>query len=212
MNNLIIDCSEGMNLSVISNEKIFSFEDSTACKHSDDVLVEIDNLLNQAKLKINQINNICVCIGPGSFTGVRVAISIAKGLAIGTGAKIFVCSNLDSFKYSLNKKSIFVLGGFSEFVYARIYDGKNYEDKCISKNDLKDEKYKDYEFYVPNEKTQKLLILSEIPAIICENNIKNVFFDKIKKNDFIEINKIEPIYLRASQAELERNKKLNGEK
>ena len=69
----------------------------TQNKHSDEILKVIDELLLKAKLKINDIQNICVCVGPGSFTGVRVAMSIVKGLAIGVKAKVFACSNFDIF-------------------------------------------------------------------------------------------------------------------
>lgn len=211
MVNLIIDCSAGMRIELISGEQTWSYINDDEKKHSDDILIELDGLLLKAKLAVGDIDNICVCIGPGSFTGIRVAISVVKGLAIGTGAKVYVCSNLDAFKNEENKNSIFVLNGFSEFVYARIYNGADYEDKCIQKDEIK-QKYANYDIYVLNEKTQKILSLSEIHAKICQNNINFVFFDKIKNSDFIEINKIEPIYLRASQAEIERNKKLSGAK
>lgn len=209
MVSVIIDCSAGMKIELISDKKNWIYDNDDIKKHSDDILIELDNLLHQAKLNVRDINNVCVCTGPGSFTGIRVAISVAKGLAIGIGAKVYVCSNLDAFENKENKKSVFVLGGFSEFIYVRIYSGKTYEDRCLQKSELKDN-FSEYKIYVLNEKTQNLLILSEINAQICQNNIKNVFLNKIKFGENIEIEKIEPIYLRASQAEIERNKKLNG--
>ena len=97
MNNLILDCSYGMNVFVISNDNVFSFEDKTQNKHSDEILKVVDELLVKAGIKIKDIDNICVCVGPGSFTGIRVAISIAKGLAEGSFAKMYTLTNFDIF-------------------------------------------------------------------------------------------------------------------
>ena len=120
MNTLILDCSSGMNLFLLKGDEEFSHIDNSEKKHSDELLVVLDDILKRAGLKINQINNICVCIGPGSFTGERVAISICKGLAVGIKAKIFVLSNLDVYDYSEDKNIVFVLDGFSDFVYVKI--------------------------------------------------------------------------------------------
>lgn len=116
MKNLIIDCSLGMNVYLDNEGVIKSKVDYTQNKHTDEILKVIDELLNQVSLKINQIQNICVCVGPGSFTGVRVAISIAKGLAIGIKSKVFLLSNFDIFKIDDDKNYCLVLDGFSNFV------------------------------------------------------------------------------------------------
>ena len=104
MISIIIDCSAGMNLILLNNDKADSILDSDVKKHTDELLLKLDELLKRNNVKISDVQNICVFTGPGSFTGVRVAISVAKGLAIRTGASVFVASNFDAFK--LNKKSI----------------------------------------------------------------------------------------------------------
>ncbi len=213
MNSLIIDCSAGMSLTLLSKEGEYSYIDDNEKKHSDELLVALDNLLAKANLKIQDIENICVCIGPGSFTGVRVAISICKGLAIGTGAKVFVLSNLDIYDIQNNDNAVLVLEGFSEFVYARIYENKNFKDVCVSQTELKNLALKQNKnIYAVNEKMQKRLKMIEIQANIAKNNTKNAFLNKIATGEFVDLNLISPVYLRASQAEIERNKNLNGEK
>ena len=210
MINLILDCSCGMNVFVVKDEKVFSFEDKSQSKHSDEILKVIDELLNKAKVKIKDVNNICVCVGPGSFTGVRVAVSIVKGLAVGTCAKLFVLTNFEVFEMS-QENSCLVLDGFSNFVYVRKFKNGASQDICIEIQELSkvimDE---NLAVYHTTEKTQNLLEKFEINSEFVKNNIIFAFNKIIKENKFVEINQIYPVYLRASQAEIEREKKKNG--
>ena len=57
-------------------------------RHSRYVIAAIDNMLSDAGLKITDMNCIAVGIGPGSFTGIRVGIAIAKGLSIDTSMRL----------------------------------------------------------------------------------------------------------------------------
>lgn len=212
MNGLIIDCSAGMYVSVFTDDKDFECIDINEKRHSDELLISVDSLLRQADLRINEIENICVCIGPGSFTGVRVAISICKGLAIGLKSKIFALSNLDIFNVENKENSILILDGFSDFVYARIFRNNQKTDLCISLSELKDLVQKEkFEIYSANEKVQKKLNKYEILCQNAQNIRKSAFLTKIKNNEIVNINDIMPVYLRASQAEIERNKKFEGE-
>lgn len=207
MKNLIIDCSAGMALILDNENDIHSFIDVDEKKHTDELLLKLDNLLNENNIKIGEIDNICVFTGPGSFTGVRVAISVAKGLAIGTGAKVFTCSNFDAFSYGLSGKVIIVLEGFSNNVYIRKIDENNVQDSCVTIQELK-EICAEYEVYATTEKMQNMLKNNEINAKIVKFDAISCFNEKIAKGEATDLNKIAPIYLRASQAEIERNKKL----
>ena len=57
---------------------------------------EIGNLLKSASLKIQDIDLVTVTIGPGSFTGLRIALAMAKGLALGQGVDVVGVSTLDA--------------------------------------------------------------------------------------------------------------------
>lgn len=209
MNNLILDCSCGMNVYVVKNDEVFSFEDKTQNKHSDEILNVIDNLFKDAKISVKDIENICVCVGPGSFTGVRVAVSIVKGLAIGSNAKVFVLTNFDIFETE-SKNYVLVLDGFSNLVYARKVVNDEVKDCCIEIERLVEEVEREkLSVFCTTEKTQNLLKRYELSSNFAKNNIISAFSKKIKRDDKIELNQIYPVYLRASQAEIEREKKKN---
>ena len=63
--------------------------------HSNIVMLIIDNLFKISDLTINDIDKIAVAIGPGSFTGVRIALGIAKGLAMALNKPLIAVNELD---------------------------------------------------------------------------------------------------------------------
>ena len=106
-----------------------------------------------------------------------------------------------------------VLEGFSNYVYVRkIVDGK-VEDSCEDLTEFASkfrDEYAGFKVVAGNEKTQNLLKNNEISSIIGQKEVISCINSKIDKNEFVDINQILPVYLRASQAEIERNKKLGG--
>ena len=57
---------------------------------------EIEQLLSRRNLKITDIEGFAAAAGPGAFTGVRVGLTAAKGLAEATGRKVVAISNLQA--------------------------------------------------------------------------------------------------------------------
>ena len=156
MINLVLDCSYGMNVYVINNGDVFSFENKIQNKHSDEILKVIDELLKKAKVSVKDIQNICVCVGPGSFTGVRVAVSVVKGLAIGINAKVFTLTNFDIFEQE--KNCYLVLDGFSNLIYLRTVKNGEIKDECVEiEKFAKLQNENKMKVYYTTEKTQNLL-------------------------------------------------------
>lgn len=67
--------------------------------HSATVIEQIDSLLKWTGKSLSDIGNVLVSIGPGSFTGVRIAISVVKGLFFGRDVNIFNVNELDALAY-----------------------------------------------------------------------------------------------------------------
>ena len=63
--------------------------------HTVELLPQLTHLLNQTKINLHSINCIIVARGPGSFNGLRVGISTAKGLAFSLGIPIVGISTLE---------------------------------------------------------------------------------------------------------------------
>lgn len=67
---------------------------SVRATHSETVLPEVERLLGRAGRKRSDVAAVVVGAGPGSFTGVRIAASLAKGLCFGAGRPLHAYSSL----------------------------------------------------------------------------------------------------------------------
>ncbi len=64
-------------------------------EHSTRLLIEVEIALERVGLRIEQLTALAVAQGPGSFTGVRVALSVAKGMAAGLRIPAYGVCSLD---------------------------------------------------------------------------------------------------------------------
>jgi len=67
--------------------------------HSATILEQIDSLFTWTGEKLEDVENVLVSIGPGSFTGVRIAISVVKGMFYGKNVNFYQVNELDALAY-----------------------------------------------------------------------------------------------------------------
>lgn len=65
-----------------------SYQQKVDDHHSDHILPEIGKLLTLANINVQQLDIIAYVAGPGSFTGLRIGLSVALGLSIASTAKL----------------------------------------------------------------------------------------------------------------------------
>ena len=122
--------------SIFDSENGVIAETSLSVKknHSNIVMPIIDNLFKISDLTINDIDKIAVAIGPGSFTGVRIALGIAKGLAMALNKPLVAINELDILEAiaSGNKNEIIpLIDARKERVYYK-YQNKYVDDYLIN--------------------------------------------------------------------------------
>ena len=74
--------------------KVTHLDELSPRTHTQRILPMIDELLAKANISLQEVDYLAFGRGPGSFTGVRVGIGVAQGLAFGAELQVLAISNL----------------------------------------------------------------------------------------------------------------------
>jgi len=122
-----------------NNKKISIKEVKSVKSHSVFLIPTIESILKGNNLEINNLNEIIVINGPGSFTGVRLGVIVAKTLAYTLKINIKTITSIDALAISNNilKRTIVSIND-NKGVYFAIYESNSRisDIKYLSKNDF----------------------------------------------------------------------------
>ena len=85
-------CSVGL----AENGQLVALRESCGRDHARNVAVYVDELLRERDIDADEIDAIAVGKGPGSYTGLRIGVSFAKGLCYGLGKPLIAIGSLDA--------------------------------------------------------------------------------------------------------------------
>ena len=193
MNTLIINTAfENANYVLIKNEKTFDISTPSSAKHSETSLVKIDELLNDANLNISEIDCICVNLGPGSFTGIRIGVAITKGIACALNKIKLI--GFESFEpianANRNTEYVCIKASNDDYYVAKCKNGEIIGHQILTNNDV--------------DNLENAIIFNQEYSSLDLINLAN---KKIQNEEFSNINECNPVYLKLSQAEQELLKK-----
>ena len=134
---LAFDCStSSMSIVLMDNEKILGEKNYLQeAKHSEMLVLEIKNLLDANKIAFNDLDLIVGTNGPGSYTGIRVALAVLKIIKITIPKPILTvnCCEVLAYKYSKNYSKInVVIQANKDEVYFAKYGANNNLEEVIS--------------------------------------------------------------------------------
>lgn len=92
--------------------------------HSEKIMVVLDRVLSDSGIILNDVDVVAVAKGPGSFTGIRIGMACAKGIAHGLKKPIIGINTLDGLAHNLmNTKSFIcpVINAQRQEVYTSLY-------------------------------------------------------------------------------------------
>ena len=122
---LAIDTSTSLlGIGLQDGEHYFEINQDVGLHHSENLLTEVQYLLNKSEIPANELNLIVVAKGPGSFTGLRIGMSTAKGLSFGSQIPIVSVPTLDMYAYSCkmySHKVLSLMDARKNRVYAAFY-------------------------------------------------------------------------------------------
>jgi len=109
-------------------------------KQSEKMIEEIDSILTRNNLTKDDIGAVVVSKGPGSYTGIRVALTIAKTVSFALDCPLYLPSSLEALKDE-DKPSICLMNARSKRSYIGVY----HNDECLMEDTILDnEKVKAY--------------------------------------------------------------------
>ena len=209
-------------VALVDNDDVISESLLNSSKnYSDKLLIEVDAILNSSKTKLNQINGFVITTGPGSFTGLRVGMSLLKGLILATQKPFASVNTLDAYAETVQPGPYAicpVLDARKKEVYTALYNSKNdlyvreTPDQAITPKELCDQIKKPTAFvgnglvayrellssrlrkkYMHNAPLKKLTVAASA-VLIASRDLKNNLQNNL---DSLTIN-----YIRPSEAEL----------
>ncbi|MDK2951363.1 MAG: tRNA threonylcarbamoyladenosine biosynthesis protein TsaB [Kosmotogales bacterium] len=173
--------------------------------------VIIKNILDYSDLEIKELDFIGISSGPGSLTGLRIGISLVKGLSYSNNVKILPFNSLDLFGYNRGNDKYIFRKGRKNYYYWK----KNLLFSKTEYNSLK-EIYElipaHTEILLDDEKNSD--DFNDYKIELCDKtSIKNfyeVMEEYHKRGYFTNAFEIKPLYLQKSIAEINWEKKLKG--
>ena len=95
---VLIETSTALcSVALAENGNITAYRESSAPKaHASLTAVFVQEVLEERRVKLADCDAVCVSMGPGSYTGLRVGVSTAKGLCFGSGKPLLAVGTLDT--------------------------------------------------------------------------------------------------------------------
>ena len=97
-------------------------------RQSELMVTEVDNILKRNNIDKKELDAVVVGIGPGSYTGVRIGVTIAKTIAYALKIKVYAKSSLSLLKHG-NSPTICLFNARSGRSYFAVYEGKKAIEK-----------------------------------------------------------------------------------
>ena len=108
-NFLIINCTGKKNVIALNiNNNFFLKKLQTNIRSNDALVNNIFEFLKQKKAVIDKDFSIIVNVGPGSFSGIRISIAVAKGIKISKGSKSYGYKDQDLVDFDLKNIKLLI--------------------------------------------------------------------------------------------------------
>ena len=202
---------------------------NTGLTHSQTLMVMAEDLLKQCGLTAQDVTDVAVAAGPGSFTGVRIGVAAAKGFAWGKEIPCHGVSTLEAMALGLGIYEGYVcpvMDARRNQVYNALFYVKNgeitrvKEDRAISLADLKEELSSlDAPVFLVGDGsivTHKVIDFAILPPEHKQHQraagVGIAAMRQIAAGNIGDGTSLAPNYLRLSQAERERLEKMEKEK
>lgn len=204
--------SKNCSVSISKNGSIIALKEINegGYTHAENLHPFIEEVLKISNLTINTIDAVAVSKGPGSYTGLRIGVSAAKGICFAIDKPLISIETLKVLASQLNIEKGFVipmLDARRSEVYSSIFDNQGKEIRSTAAEILNEDSFKNYldseKVYFLGDGAEKFKsMINHRNAIFLDHNFPSakemgiLSEEKFKNNDFEDIAYCEPFYLK----------------
>ena len=185
---------------------VFKFKDKfyinkieTDSNHNQEIIDDILNLIQGTNIKTKEKFDVLVNLGPGSFSGIRISLAVAKGIKLIKKVNLFGFNSfiLNAAPYLEKYETVFsILKINKKFYFLKYIEGKKNDISQITEFQNKEKLNAKSVIVISSEMKNEDMFknIAEKHRIIEDFDVKNNIQILIKKN-LIENNLIKPVYL-----------------
>ena len=204
--------TKNCSVSLAKNGKILAIKELNNGNYSHAEVLHpfIVDVLKESNLSSKDINAVAVSKGPGSYTGLRIGVSAAKGLCFTFDKPLISIDTLSSLSHSISiEKGIIVpmIDARRMEVYAAVYDVNHQQIRKIKAEIIDESSYSEYldnnKVYFLGDGVQKCKeIIKHKNAVFMDEKFPSskemaqLSFDKYKISDIENVAYFEPFYLK----------------
>ena len=177
--------------------------------HAEKLHVFIEEILKETAITFKDLKAVAVSKGPGSYTGLRIGVSTAKGLCYALGIPLISTDTLQALAKQVSIENGLVVPMIDARrmeVYSAVYDTANAKIMEVQAEILTDQSYSEIAepvYFIGDcqEKCQTVLTKSNfhfLPEIVfpSANEMSALSYGKFTKNEFEDVAYFEPFYLK----------------
>jgi len=202
-------------VALFHNEELVAFkEEGGEYSHAEKLAVFVDSLLKEQKVQYDQLAAIAVSKGPGSYTGLRIGVSFAKGLSYSLQIPLIAVDTLQAMAWGaqkeLGKEEVLLcpmIDARRMEVYTALFNNKLEIVKEISADIIEENSYASYlkqkEICFFGDGAVKCKTILQHPnanfleeQFVSAKNMGGILFGKYLENNFEDLAYFEPYYLK----------------
>ncbi|MEG0499859.1 MAG: tRNA (adenosine(37)-N6)-threonylcarbamoyltransferase complex dimerization subunit type 1 TsaB [Rikenellaceae bacterium] len=195
-------------------------ESSEGRSHAQNLAVYVDEILRENDLTCSDLSAVAISMGPGSYTGLRIGSSLAKGMCYAENIPLIAISTLQAltvgaladFEAGLLKSETLenrilapMIDARRMEVYTQLFTEKaesltTVTAEVVTENSFTD--FRDHDFIIFGDGAKKCADILSVRSVILENiapsarNMTKLAYDKFLKKEFADIAYFEPLYLK----------------
>ena len=199
-------------ISLSKDDKILALKEDNDknYSHAERLHIYIDAVLNEANINSKDLDAIAVSKGPGSYTGLRIGVSAAKGLCFALNKPLISIPTLAALAHQVKTDDgiiITMLDARRMEVYSAIFDANYYQIRETKAQILDENAFAKYlekgkVYFIGNGVEKTKAIINHPNAIFVENKLPSakemgiLAYNKYKISDTEDVAYFEPYYLK----------------